>query len=68
MTVTSEQWVTRIREVLEGQQSLSTNELLDSIKLNLYSKEVFVFTPKGEIKLLPSDLQLWILLSLFIPI
>ena len=53
MTVT-EQWVTQIREVLEGQQSLSTNELLDSIKLNLYSKEVFVFTPKGEIKLLPS--------------
>ena len=49
-----EQWVTQIREVLEGQQSLSTNELLDSIKLNLYSKEVFVFTPKGEIKLLPS--------------
>ena len=35
-----EQWVTQIREVLEGQQSLSTNELLDSIKLNLYSKEV----------------------------
>lgn len=48
-----EQWVTEIREVLEGQQSLSTSELLDNIKLNLYSKEVFVFTPKGEIKILP---------------
>ena len=50
-----ESWVTEIREVLEQQQNLSTTELLDNIKLNLYSKEVFVFTPKGEIKILPSD-------------
>lgn len=48
-----EQWVTEIRELLENQQSLSTTELLDNIKLNLYSKEVFIFTPKGEIKILP---------------
>lgn len=48
-----EQWVSQIREVLENQQSMSTSELLDDIKLNLYSKEVFVFTPKGEIKILP---------------
>lgn len=48
-----EQWVTEIREVLEQQQNLTTTELLDNIKLNLYSKEVFVFTPKGEIKTLP---------------
>jgi GTP pyrophosphokinase len=48
-----ETWVAEIREVLENQQSLSTTELLDDIKLNLYSKEVFVFTPKGEIKILP---------------
>ena len=49
-----EKWVTEIREVLEQQQDLSTSELLDNIKLNLYSKEVFVFTPKGEIKILPT--------------
>ena len=48
-----ESWVSEIREVLEQQQNLSTSELLDNIKLNLYSKEVFVFTPKGEIKILP---------------
>ncbi|QOW09240.1 bifunctional (p)ppGpp synthetase/guanosine-3',5'-bis(diphosphate) 3'-pyrophosphohydrolase [Kaistella flava (ex Peng et al. 2021)] len=48
-----ERWVTEIREVLENQQSMTTTELLDDIKLNLYSKEVFVFTPKGEIKILP---------------
>lgn len=49
-----ESWVAEIREVLEQQQNLSTSELLDNIKLNLYSKEVFVFTPKGEIKILPT--------------
>lgn len=48
-----EHWVKEIREVLENQQSYSTNDFLDDIKLNLYSKEVFVFTPKGEIKILP---------------
>ena len=48
-----ESWVSEIREVLEQQQNLSTSELLDNIKLNLYSKEVFVFTPKGDIKILP---------------
>lgn len=50
-----EKWVTEIRDVLEQQQNLTTSELLDNIKLNLYSKEVFVFTPKGEIKILPTS-------------
>ena len=49
-----ELWVTEIRELLEHQQNFSTTELLDNIKLNLYSKEVFIFTPKGEIKILPA--------------
>ncbi|MDY3350867.1 RelA/SpoT family protein [Riemerella anatipestifer] len=50
-----EQWVTQIREVLENQETMSTSELLDDIKLNLYSKEVFVFTPKGEVTILPKN-------------
>ncbi|MDO4225048.1 MAG: TGS domain-containing protein, partial [Bergeyella zoohelcum] len=48
-----DQWVKQIREVLEQQHDLSTSELLDNVKMNLYSKEVFVFTPTGEIKILP---------------
>ncbi len=48
-----DRWVTEIREVLNNPQSLSTLELMDNIKLNLYSKEVFVFTPKGDTKSLP---------------
>lgn len=49
-----DKWVSEIREVLENQQTLTTTELLDNIKLNLYSKEVFVFTPKGDTKNLPN--------------
>lgn len=49
-----EKWVSDIRDVLENQQTLTTSELLDNIKLNLYSKEVFVFTPKGDTKNLPT--------------
>lgn len=48
-----EQWVVQIREVLENQHTFSTSELLDNIKLNLYSKEVFIFTPKGDVRILP---------------
>lgn len=48
-----EQWVSEIREVLENPQEVSTAELLDNVKMNLYAKEVFIFTPKGEIKILP---------------
>lgn len=50
-----ETWLKEIRDVLEQQQTFTTTELLDNIKLNLYSKEVFVFTPKGEIKILPTN-------------
>ena len=48
-----EQWVSQIREIIEQQQNLSTTELLDNIKLNLYAKEVFVLSPKGAITILP---------------
>lgn len=46
-------WIKQIREVLEQQNTLSTSDFLDNIKMNLYSKDVFIFTPKGEIKILP---------------
>lgn len=46
-------WIKQIREILEQQNTLSTSEFLDNIKMNLYSKDVFIFTPKGEIKILP---------------
>ena len=48
-----EGWIKEIRYILEHQQSLSTTDFIDNIKLNLYSKDVFVFTPKGDVKTLP---------------
>lgn len=45
-------WVNKIRELLENPESNAV-EFIDDFKLNLFSEEVFVFTPKGEIINLP---------------
>lgn len=47
-----DRWLERIQDVLEA-PSPSAMDFLDTIKLNLYASEIFVFTPKGEIKTLP---------------
>ncbi len=47
-------WLARIREILENPQS-NAIDFLDDFKLNLFSEEIFVFTPKGDIKKLPKD-------------
>ena len=41
-----------LKEALENQQTNSV-DFVEDIKMNLYAKEIFVFTPKGEIKSLP---------------
>ncbi|MBX7094921.1 MAG: bifunctional (p)ppGpp synthetase/guanosine-3',5'-bis(diphosphate) 3'-pyrophosphohydrolase [Flavobacteriales bacterium] len=46
-------WLNNIRELLENPQS-NALDFLDEFKLNLFSEEIFVFTPKGELKSLPS--------------
>ncbi|MCB9201796.1 MAG: bifunctional (p)ppGpp synthetase/guanosine-3',5'-bis(diphosphate) 3'-pyrophosphohydrolase [Flavobacteriales bacterium] len=48
-----EHWIQQIRELLENQNEQSTKELLDDFQLNLYSSEIFIFTPKGDLKVLP---------------
>lgn len=47
-------WLTKVREILENSAE-SAIDFLDDFKLNLYSKEVFVFTPKGDLRKLPMD-------------
>ena len=47
-----DRWLEQIRDVLET-PTPSAMDFLDTIKLNLYASEIFVFTPKGEIKILP---------------
>ncbi len=48
--------LTWIREVMEWQGGLKdSKEFLDSLKGDIYSSEVLVFTPKGDVKTLPKD-------------
>lgn len=44
-----DKWLKQIRELLE-QPSPNAIDIIDTIKLDLYASEIFVFTPKGEIK------------------
>ena len=45
-------WLNLLREALENQEANAV-DFVEDFKMNLYSKEIFVFTPKGEIKSLP---------------
>ncbi|WP_299013499.1 RelA/SpoT family protein [uncultured Polaribacter sp.] len=47
-------WLNKLKESLEN-QSLNAVNFVEEFKLNLYSKEIYVFTPKGELKSLPKD-------------
>ena len=51
-------WLARIREIIETPESLDSNSFLDNVKLNLYNKEVFIFTPNGDLKQLPQGATL----------
>ena len=46
-------WLSRIREMLSSNQE-GALDFIDDFKLNLFSDEIFVFTPQGELKTLPS--------------
>jgi RelA/SpoT family (p)ppGpp synthetase len=50
-----EQWVTWVREIFEQKSDDTPRELMESFKLNLYQDEIYVFTPKGDLKILPRD-------------
>ncbi|MDG1714970.1 RelA/SpoT family protein [Lacinutrix sp.] len=45
-------WINRLQEALEN-HSTNAVDFVEQFKLNLYSKEIFVFTPKGDLKSLP---------------
>jgi GTP pyrophosphokinase len=47
-----EKWLARVRDLLE-QNNRSALDFVDDFRGNLFSEEVFVFTPKGELKTLP---------------
>ena len=47
-----DKWISDIREIMEN-RSKNTTEFLDEFKNNLYSDEIYVFTPKGDLFPLP---------------
>ncbi|MEG1685264.1 MAG: RelA/SpoT family protein, partial [Bacteroides sp.] len=49
-----EKWLKTIKEILDDPQP-DAMDFLDTIKLNLFASEIFVFTPKGEIKTMPQN-------------
>ena len=50
-----EDWMKWIRETLEAQSSDEMpKDLMESFKLNLYQDEIYCFTPKGDLKILPA--------------
>jgi GTP diphosphokinase / guanosine-3',5'-bis(diphosphate) 3'-diphosphatase len=47
-----DEWLTKVREVLSSEDATAL-EFLNNFKLNLFSDEIFVFTPKGDMISLP---------------
>ena len=45
-------WLNRLKETLEN-QSINAIDFVEDFKLNLYAKEIYVFTPNGDLKSLP---------------
>lgn len=48
-----DEWLSKIREILKNKDS-NALDFVSNIKLNLFSEEIFVFTPKGDMKSLPA--------------
>lgn len=50
-----ETWMRRIRESMElSSKDETSSQVLESFKLNLYQNEIYCFTPKGELKIIPA--------------
>ncbi|ADY52573.1 (p)ppGpp synthetase I, SpoT/RelA [Pseudopedobacter saltans DSM 12145] len=49
-----DQWVHKVRELLSNPEA-NALDFLDDFKMNLFSDEIFIFTPKGDLIQLPTD-------------
>lgn len=50
-----ENWLAKVKQLLQNQQDISSSDLVSGMKMNLYAKEIFVFTPKGDVRTLPEN-------------
>jgi guanosine-3',5'-bis(diphosphate) 3'-pyrophosphohydrolase len=49
-----DQWIEKVREALEN-SDVDANNLIEDLKLSQFSKEIFVFTPNGDLKKFPEN-------------
>ena len=48
-----DRWIAEVRDLIEN-QDLSATEFVNEFKMNLFSDEIYVFTPKGDLRVLPT--------------
>lgn len=48
-----DEWINQVREMLENNEAQDASEFIDNFKFNLYAKEIYVFSPKGDLYSLP---------------
>jgi len=51
-----ENWISWVRELFEHNEGeIPEKQFMESFKLTLYQDEIYIFTPKGDLKILPKD-------------
>lgn len=48
-----DEWLQQVKYVLQNQREAPSNELISKVQMNLFSKEIYVYTPKGEFHTMP---------------
>ncbi|MBN9399724.1 MAG: bifunctional (p)ppGpp synthetase/guanosine-3',5'-bis(diphosphate) 3'-pyrophosphohydrolase ['Candidatus Kapabacteria' thiocyanatum] len=48
-----EEWANWVRDIFDSAGDEAPEQLMESFKLNLYQDEIYVFTPKGDLRILP---------------
>lgn len=48
-----DEWIGQVREMLENNETQDATEFINNFQFNLYAKEIFVFSPKGDLYSLP---------------
>jgi GTP pyrophosphokinase len=48
-----DRWIAEIRDLIQSSDSRNALDFIDEFKMNLFADEIYVFTPKGELRVLP---------------
>jgi GTP pyrophosphokinase len=48
-----DRWITEIRDLIQSSDSRNALDFIDEFKMNLFAEEIYIFTPKGELRVLP---------------